>query len=81
MDFSVNDIQMGIKNVHNGNAVLGKGNNNFRRYFYTKSKQKNIIYKLYLIHWFNIDFYDLDIIIIIVHRISIIWGINFYSKK
>lgn len=24
MDFSVKDIQMGIKNVHNGNAVLGK---------------------------------------------------------
>lgn len=23
MDFSVKDIQMGIKNVHNGNAVLG----------------------------------------------------------
>jgi len=27
MDFSVKDIQMGIKNVHNGNAVLGKSNN------------------------------------------------------
>ncbi|KAL4089578.1 hypothetical protein QTP88_024591 [Uroleucon formosanum] len=26
MDFSVKDIQMGIKNVHNGNAVLGKIN-------------------------------------------------------
>jgi len=26
MDFSVKDIQMGIKNVHNGNAVLGKSN-------------------------------------------------------
>jgi len=26
MDFSVKDIQMGIKNVHNGNAVLGKNN-------------------------------------------------------
>jgi hypothetical protein len=27
MDFSVKDIQMGIKNVHNGNAVLGKIDN------------------------------------------------------
>ena len=24
MDFSVKDIQMGIKNVHNGNTVIGK---------------------------------------------------------
>lgn len=24
MDFSVKDIQMGIRNVHNGNAVLGQ---------------------------------------------------------
>lgn len=24
MDFSVKDIKMGIKNIHNGNSVLGK---------------------------------------------------------
>lgn len=24
MDFSVKEIQMGIRNVHNGNAVLGE---------------------------------------------------------
>lgn len=24
MDFSVKDLQMGIRNVHNGNAVLGE---------------------------------------------------------
>lgn len=24
MDFSVRNLQMGIKNVHNGNAILGK---------------------------------------------------------
>jgi hypothetical protein len=24
MDFSVKDIQMGIKNVHNGNTIIGE---------------------------------------------------------
>lgn len=33
MDFSVKDIQMGIKNVHNGNAVLGKSNILIRDFF------------------------------------------------
>lgn len=34
MDFSVKDIQMGIKNVHNGNAVLGKNDILIINYFF-----------------------------------------------
>lgn len=35
MDFSVKDIQMGIKNVHNGNAVLGKSDILITNYYVT----------------------------------------------
>lgn len=41
MDFSVKDIQMGIKNVHNGNAVLG----NFLLYYNnTHRKPRKVIF-------------------------------------
>lgn len=39
MDFSVKDIQMGIKNVHNGNAVLGIFNQYiYMGYIYNQSR-------------------------------------------
>lgn len=46
MDFSVKDIQMGIKNVHNGNAVLGKSDISVMKLFFfysIKYKDKYIV--------------------------------------
>jgi len=41
MDFSVKDIQMGIKNVHNGNAVLGKSDISVMKFFFLPDKYKD----------------------------------------
>lgn len=47
MDFSVKEIQMGIKNVHNGNAVLGENDISVVKLFFffypLKYKDKYIV--------------------------------------